>query len=88
LLPETAKKPAEFFVNPNWLFCAVPVASLKVRTPIVDPTAALVEMDRLLMLIAMSFSALANTVDSRFLDKCQFRNTQYRTGQGRSFIYS
>jgi|SRR6516225_2815729 len=80
LLPETAKKPAEFFVNPNSLFCELPVASLKVRTPIVDPTAAFVEMDELLMLIAIKFSVLAGLYIADF---CKMSMKKYAMSHGK-----
>jgi hypothetical protein len=62
LLPETAKKPAEFLVNVYPLVNTAPDASLTVRAPIVAPTGALVETVKLLMLTAMNFSALGENV--------------------------
>jgi hypothetical protein len=70
LLPETAKKPAEPFVNVKLHGITVFDASRAVSTPTVVPGIALLFMDKLLMLIVIRLSACAlkqvNRVDQSF----------------------
>ncbi len=59
LLPEMAKKPAEFFVNMKLHGITVPDASRAVSTPTIVPGIALLFIVKLLMLIVMKLSACA-----------------------------
>jgi hypothetical protein len=56
LFPETAKNPAEFFVNVKLLGMTLPDASYAVNTPMTAPAGALLFIVRLLKLMVIELS--------------------------------